>query len=73
MGPIADRTGEYLGSSDAAVARFRRLFIEAIRDQERGAVPRGCAGTGNYHRLGGLGVLHPADVDWRDCVGDLVR
>ncbi|MGA2392048.1 MAG: Rieske 2Fe-2S domain-containing protein [Candidatus Lustribacter sp.] len=73
MGPIADRTGEYLGSSDAAVARFRRLFIEAIRDQERGAVPRGCGGTDHYHRLGGLGVLHPADVDWRDCVGDLVR
>lgn len=72
MGPIADRTGEYLGSSDAAVARFRRLFIEAIRDQERGAVPRGCGSTANYPQLGGLGVLHPAGVDWRDCVGDLV-
>jgi phthalate 4,5-dioxygenase len=72
MGPIADRTGEYLGSSDAAVARFRRIFIEAIRDEEDGNAPRGCSGNEPYRSIVGQGVLHPARVDWRDCVNDLV-
>jgi phthalate 4,5-dioxygenase len=72
MGPIADRTGEYLGSSDAAVARFRRLFLDAIRDEANGDVPRGCSGNEPYRRIGGIGVLHSADVDWRDCINDLV-
>ena len=36
MGPIADRSREYLGSSDTAVARFRRQYLEAIRDERRG-------------------------------------
>jgi phthalate 4,5-dioxygenase len=72
MGPIADRSGEYLGSSDAAVARFRRIFLEAIRDQADGNVPRSCSGNEPYRRIVGQGVLHPASVDWRDCVNDLV-
>ena len=73
MGPIADRTHEYLGSSDAAVARFRRLFLEAIRAQESGATPRGCGGNEPYERIVGIGVLHPAAVPWRACVNDLVH
>jgi len=72
MGPIADRSGEYLGSSDAAVARFRRIFLEAIHEQERGNVPRGSSGHEPYRRIVGQGVLHPSGVDWRDCVNDLV-
>jgi phenylpropionate dioxygenase-like ring-hydroxylating dioxygenase large terminal subunit len=72
MGPIADRSGEYLGSSDAAVARFRRLFLEAVRANENGEVPRGCSGHEPYRRIVGIGVLHPASIDWRDCVNDLV-
>ncbi len=66
MGPIADRTGEYLGSSDAAVARFRRIFLEAIHVQENGDEPRGCSGNEPYRRIAGVGVMHPATVDWRD-------
>jgi len=72
MGPIADRTGEYLGSSDAAVARFRRLFLEAVRANEKGETPRGCSGSEPYRRIVGQGVLHPARVEWRDCINDLV-
>jgi phthalate 4,5-dioxygenase len=31
IGPIADRTSDWLGTSDLAVARFRRLMIEAAK------------------------------------------
>jgi phthalate 4,5-dioxygenase oxygenase subunit len=72
MGPIADRTGEYLGSSDAAVARFRRLFLEAISAHADGDVPRGCSGHEPYRRIVGRGVSHRARVAWRECVDDLV-
>jgi phthalate 4,5-dioxygenase oxygenase subunit len=72
MGAIADRTQEYLGSSDAAVARFRRLYLEAIRAQQNGETPRGCSGSEPYRRIVGLGLLHPASAGWRDVVDDLV-
>jgi len=72
MGPIADRTGEYLGSSDAAVARFRRLFLEAIRAEENGDVPRGCSGNEPFRRIAAQGVFHRAQVDWRDSFENLI-
>lgn len=34
MGPIFDRTREHLGSTDAAITRFRRLMIQAARSQQ---------------------------------------
>jgi phthalate 4,5-dioxygenase oxygenase subunit len=73
MGSIADRTAEYLGSSDAAVARFRRVFIEAARANDAGETPRGCSGREPYRRIVGIGILHSARVDWRECVDDLVK
>ena len=72
MGAIADRTQEYLGSSDAAVARFRRLFLEASREQQNGETPRGCSGNEPYHRIVGRGIFHAGNVEWRECVNDLV-
>src|SRR5262249_29609822 len=41
MGPISDRSKERLGTSDVAVAAFRRLMVEAARAmQNGGAGPR---------------------------------
>jgi nitrite reductase/ring-hydroxylating ferredoxin subunit len=71
MGPIADRTREYLGTSDTAVARFRRLYLEAIADNENGRTPRGSAADIPYATIQGRGVLHPAAVDWRAAVDPL--
>ena len=36
MGPIADRTRDYLGASDLAVAQFRKQMIEAAKRVESG-------------------------------------
>jgi len=41
MGPIVDRSKEFLGSSDRAIVTMRRLMLEAIAAVERGADPRG--------------------------------
>jgi len=73
MGPIVDRSREYLGTSDTAVARFRRLFLDAIRDNENGITPRGSGADVPYAAIEGRGVNHPASVDWRDAAQPLVR
>lgn len=41
MGPIVDRSKEFLGTSDLAVVQLRRLLSEAIDAVERGQKPRG--------------------------------
>ena len=41
MGPIVDRSKEFLGSSDKAIVTMRRLLLEAIKAVEAGDMPRG--------------------------------
>ena len=41
MGPIADRSREFLGSSDAVIVRARRLFFKALDEHADGKLPFG--------------------------------
>jgi phenylpropionate dioxygenase-like ring-hydroxylating dioxygenase large terminal subunit len=41
MGPIVDRSKEFLGSSDRAIVTMRRIMLEAIGAVEQGMAPRG--------------------------------
>ena len=41
MGPVTDRTKEFLGTSDKAVVAMRRLMMEAIDVAAKGGSPRG--------------------------------
>jgi phthalate 4,5-dioxygenase oxygenase subunit len=41
MGPICDRSKEFLGTSDKAIVAMRRLLLEAIDINEKGGTPRG--------------------------------
>jgi hypothetical protein len=68
MGPIADRSREYLGSSDTAVARFRRQYLEAIRDNAEGRLPRGLAADTPFALIEGRGVFHREPDAWRDAL-----
>jgi nitrite reductase/ring-hydroxylating ferredoxin subunit len=43
MGPILDRTAENLSSGDAAVAKARRMLLDALRAAEAGELPPGSA------------------------------
>jgi nitrite reductase/ring-hydroxylating ferredoxin subunit len=68
MGPIADRSREYLGSSDTAVARFRRQYLEAIRDNAEGRLPRGLAADTPFALIEGRGVIHREPDAWREAL-----
>ncbi|MEE2955788.1 MAG: Rieske 2Fe-2S domain-containing protein [Pseudomonadota bacterium] len=41
MGPIADRTRERLGTTDAAIINLRKLLLKALDDHEEGVTPLG--------------------------------
>ena len=72
QGGIADRSREYLGQSDAAITRTRRILIDAVRDQQSGKVPRCLGGDVSYFDLYGRQAAYPADTKWVDAV-DRVR
>ena len=65
MGPIVDRSRENLGSSDTAVARFRRQFLAAIRDNEQGAPARATSNDVPFRLIEGRGIYHTAEGGWR--------
>jgi hypothetical protein len=41
MGPVSDRTREFLGTSDKAIVAMRRLLLDAIEINEKGGNPPG--------------------------------
>ena len=68
MGAIADRTKDYLGVSDGAVAQFRRIMIAAARNVLKGkpAINTRAAGRQtNVSALASFEGMIPKDADWR--------
>jgi len=68
MGAIADRTQDYLGVSDGAVARFRRVMIAAARDFQNGKPAIATRAAGRSVALGDLASYEgmiPKDSNWK--------
>ncbi|MDE2476185.1 MAG: Rieske 2Fe-2S domain-containing protein [Alphaproteobacteria bacterium] len=64
MGPVCDRSREFLGSSDKAVVAMRRLLLEALDANETGATIRGV--EANTHRtVRPYDHIVPPGEDWR--------
>ena len=68
QGPIADRSQEYLGSSDSVITRYRRVLIDAIKANAAGETPACFAEAIPYASRQAHAVVHPASVDWRDAI-----
>jgi nitrite reductase/ring-hydroxylating ferredoxin subunit len=68
QGAIADRSREYLGSSDSVIARYRRLLIEQIRASAAGNSPPSLAGGVPYESRRAHAVIHDEAVDWREAI-----
>jgi nitrite reductase/ring-hydroxylating ferredoxin subunit len=63
MGPVVDRTKEFLSASDIAVAQARRRLLEALRGAERSDV-EGAAAV-DARSFFPLDTLLPPGGDWR--------
>ena len=76
MGPIADRTKDYLGVSDGAVAQFRRMMIKAAQAVDEGAPSIGTAASGrktpNSELVSYEGMV-PKNGDWKAASSAAVR
>ena len=66
MGRIADRSQERLGSSDLAIAQFRRTMVRAARTFVAGAPAIGLGEPRIPHvAIGSFAGIVPKTVDWR--------
>lgn len=66
MGPIADRTRERLGSSDLAVAQFRRMMVDAARKFAEEGVVIGQGDSRVPEDVCSFQAVVPKTTDWRD-------
>jgi phthalate 4,5-dioxygenase oxygenase subunit len=72
MGPICDRSKEFLGTSDKAIVAMRRILLDAISVNEKGGTPRG-VGPETYRRVRAYDRVISADQDWKTVMAkDLV-
>ncbi len=65
MGPIADRSQEFLGSSDAVIGRARRMLLTALKEHEEGKLPFGLDGSVDYSTIRALSIRVPKTLNWQ--------
>jgi phthalate 4,5-dioxygenase len=67
MGPIVDRSQEYLCSADQAIVRVRRQLLDEVRGFMSGKIPKSAQGESmSYKDIRAVGGrLASASEDWR--------
>jgi phthalate 4,5-dioxygenase len=65
MGRITDRSADHFGSSDLAVAQFRRMMVAAATKFADGGPAIGATAHTPYVRLASFEGVVPKSVDWR--------
>ena len=66
MGPITDRSEDHFGSSDLAVAQFRRMMVAAAQKFQEGGPAIGTAEPHvPYVQLASFEGIVPTSTDWR--------
>jgi hypothetical protein len=68
MGPIVDRSGEHLGTSDKAIIAARQLLFEACDDVAAGRNPRGTDPVAS-RAIRPYDDYVPRDRNWREVWG----
>ena len=65
MGEVADRTKEYLGSSDSLITKIRWFLLRALMDMDAGKTPLGLDQEIDYRSIRSTKGIIPSDADWR--------
>ena len=65
MGRITDRSADHFGSSDLAVAQFRRMMVAAANKFAEGGPAIGATAHTPYAKLASFEGVVPKSVDWR--------
>jgi hypothetical protein len=64
MGPIVDRSSEYLGTSDAVIVRARRMLFNALAEHAAGKLPFALDRDLDYSRIRALAIRMPENCNW---------
>lgn len=66
QGSRASRTEEYLGAGDRAVARARSVLLNAVKQYQKGQVPKAARHDEiRYGAVRALADIIPESTDWR--------
>ena len=66
MGPIVDRSKEFLGPADMAIVTARRMLSQAINTVSDGGDPPGVAPS--YYDIRAAEQVIPYELDWREAL-----
>ena len=69
MGPIVDRTREYLGTTDKAVIAMRKMLLDATYAVERGEAPPGLDPE-KHRNIRPVDRVIPGNADWREALAE---
>jgi len=72
MGPIVDRSKEFLGTSDRAIVTLRRTILDAIASVREGGDPPGVNPT-DYNTIRAYDDVVPVNTNWREAFADKMR
>jgi hypothetical protein len=67
MGPICDRSGEHLGTTDRAIIAARQLLFEALDAIDRGEAPRG-TNPDDYSNVRPVDLQIPRGSRWQEAL-----
>ncbi len=67
MGPICDRSKEFLGTSDKAIVALRRLLLEAVAQNDKGETLR-ALNPATYRKVRAYDRVVPADQPWQQAM-----
>jgi phenylpropionate dioxygenase-like ring-hydroxylating dioxygenase large terminal subunit len=67
MGPICDRSKEFLGTSDKAIVAMRRLLLDAIAQNEKGGTLRALHPE-TYRNVRAYDRVIPDSASWKDAM-----
>ena len=67
MGPVEDRSREFLGTTDKAIVACRQLLLEAVEELESGIALRGTEPEA-ARDVRGADLIVPRGVPWRDAM-----
>jgi hypothetical protein len=65
MGPIVDRTQEYLGTCDRVIYRARQLLLDAVRRHQATGAVAFRDEVVDFARIRALSYVFPREGDWR--------
>ena len=69
MGPIVDRSKEFLGTTDIAIVAAREILLEAAREVAVGQTPRG-VDAADCRDVSAADVVIPSGAEWQAVMKD---